>query len=97
MPLSRAEALLDMYSCSPDGITYAYWLCVLGMAEKVREACARGETGRLTRLLDDDVKPLPDEHGRSPLLIAAAAGHIQVCEILLRHNVDVNTPDNIIL
>ncbi|KAK0159927.1 hypothetical protein PV328_007387 [Microctonus aethiopoides] len=64
------------------------------MAEKVREACARGETGRLTRLLDDDVKPLPDEHGRSPLLIAAAAGHIQVCEILLRHNVDVNTPDN---
>lgn len=31
------------------------------MAEKVREACAHGETARLTRLLDDDVKPLPDE------------------------------------
>ncbi|KAK0159713.1 hypothetical protein PV327_010799 [Microctonus hyperodae] len=65
------------------------------MAEKVREACARGETARLTRLLDDDdVKPLPDEHGRSPLLIAAAAGHVEVCQILLRHDVDVNTPDN---
>lgn len=35
------------------------------------------------------------QHGRSPLLIAAAAGHTEVCEILLRHNVDVNTPDNV--
>lgn len=31
------------------------------MAEKVREAAARGETARLARLLGDGVKPLPDE------------------------------------
>lgn len=31
------------------------------MAEKIREASARGEITRLTRLLDDGIKPLPDE------------------------------------
>lgn len=31
------------------------------MAEKVREASARGDATRLARLLDDGVKPLPDE------------------------------------
>ncbi|XP_044014409.1 ankyrin repeat domain-containing protein 6 [Aphidius gifuensis] len=64
------------------------------MAEKVREAAARGETAKLERLLSDDNKPLPDEHGRSPLLIAAAAGHVAACEVLLLHKVDVNATDN---
>ena len=31
------------------------------MAEKVREASARGDATRLARLLDDGAKPLPDE------------------------------------
>lgn len=31
------------------------------MAEKVREASVRGDAPRLARLLDDAVKPLPDE------------------------------------
>lgn len=31
------------------------------MAEKLREAAARGDVARVTRLLDEDVKPLPDE------------------------------------
>lgn len=35
--------------------------CIVGMAEKVREAAARGETAKLERLLNDDNKPLPDE------------------------------------
>lgn len=31
------------------------------MAEKLREAAARGDVARVTRLLDENVKPLPDE------------------------------------
>ncbi|XP_044594129.1 ankyrin repeat domain-containing protein 6 isoform X2 [Cotesia glomerata] len=64
------------------------------MAEKIREAAARGEISRLTRLLDDGIKPLPDEHGRSALFIAAASGQVPACEILIKHGQDVNTPDN---
>lgn len=35
--------------------------CVAGMAEKLREAAARGDVARVARLLDEDIKPLPDE------------------------------------
>lgn len=35
--------------------------CATGMAEKLREAAARGDVARVTRLLDENVKPLPDE------------------------------------
>ena len=31
------------------------------MAEKLREAAARGDVARVARLLDEDIKPLPDE------------------------------------
>lgn len=31
------------------------------MAEKLREAASRGDVVRVTRLLDEDVKILPDE------------------------------------
>ncbi|XP_043274602.1 ankyrin repeat domain-containing protein 6 isoform X2 [Venturia canescens] len=68
--------------------------CVTGMAEKVREASARGDATRLSRLLDDGSKALPDENGRSPLLLAAAAGHVETCEILIGHGIDVNASDN---
>ncbi|XP_057339625.1 ankyrin repeat domain-containing protein 6 isoform X2 [Microplitis mediator] len=64
------------------------------MAEKIREASARGEITRLTRLLDDGIKPLPDEHGRSALFIAAASGQLDASEILIKYGLDVNTPDN---
>lgn len=64
------------------------------MAEKVREASARGDATRLARLLDDGVKPLPDEHGRSPLLLAAAAGQVESCDTLILHGVDINQTDN---
>ncbi|KAG7208504.1 hypothetical protein KM043_014727 [Ampulex compressa] len=65
-----------------------------GMAEKLREAAARGDNARVARLLDEDVKPLPDENGRTPLLLAAAGGHLGVCETLLLRDVDVNAADN---
>ncbi|KAK1120809.1 hypothetical protein K0M31_011015 [Melipona bicolor] len=64
------------------------------MAEKLREAAARGDVARVARLLDEDIKPLPDENGRSPLSLAAAAGHVDVCETLLLRKVDVNAADN---
>ncbi|XP_034949834.1 ankyrin repeat domain-containing protein 6 [Chelonus insularis] len=64
------------------------------MAEKIQEAAARGDTAKLSRLLDEGAKPLPDEHGRSPLLIAAASGHVDACKILILHGVDVNGTDN---
>lgn len=35
--------------------------CAIGMAEKLREAAARGDIARVTRLLDENIKPLPDE------------------------------------
>lgn len=35
--------------------------CATGMAEKLREAAARGDVARVKRLLDENVKPLPDE------------------------------------
>lgn len=31
------------------------------MAEKLREAAARGDVARVARLLDEDIKPLSDE------------------------------------
>ena len=65
-----------------------------GMAEKLREAAARGDAARVARLLDEDIKPLPDENGRSPLLLAASAGHIETCETLLLRETDVNAADN---
>ncbi|XP_076394424.1 ankyrin repeat domain containing protein 6 diego isoform X1 [Megachile rotundata] len=64
------------------------------MAEKLREAAARGDVARVARLLDEDIKPLPDENGRGPLLLAAAAGHLDVCETLLLREIDVNAADN---
>ncbi|XP_015606320.1 ankyrin repeat domain-containing protein 6 isoform X3 [Cephus cinctus] len=64
------------------------------MAEKVREASARGDAVRLARLLDDGIKPLADEHARSPLLLAAAGGHVVCCEILIQRGVDVNAADS---
>ncbi|XP_076163228.1 ankyrin repeat domain containing protein 6 diego isoform X1 [Ptiloglossa arizonensis] len=64
------------------------------MAEKLREAAARGDAGRVSRLLDEDIKPLPDENGRSPLLLAAAGGYVDVCESLLLREIDVNAADN---
>jgi len=39
------------------------------MAEKLREAAARGDVARVTRLLDDNVKPLPDEVGLFNFLV----------------------------
>ncbi|XP_012278218.1 ankyrin repeat domain-containing protein 6 isoform X2 [Orussus abietinus] len=68
--------------------------CVAGMAEKVRDAASRGDAARLERLLDDGVKPLPDEHGRNPLLLAAAGGHQDACNVLLARGADVNAADN---
>ncbi|XP_067216394.1 ankyrin repeat domain-containing protein 6 isoform X2 [Linepithema humile] len=68
--------------------------CAIGMAEKLREATARGDVARVTRLLDENIKPLPDENGRGPLLLAAAGGHVEVCEILLLQGVDVSAADN---
>lgn len=38
-----------------------FYRCVAGMAEKLREAAARGDVARVARLLDEDIKPLPDE------------------------------------
>lgn len=64
------------------------------MAEKLREAAARGDVARVARLLDEDIKPLPDENGRGPLSLAAAAGHVEVCETLLLREVDINAADN---
>ncbi|XP_072763302.1 uncharacterized protein Dgo isoform X1 [Anoplolepis gracilipes] len=64
------------------------------MAEKLREAAARGDVARVTRLLDDNVKPSPDENGRGPLLLAAAGGHVEVCETLLLRGVDVSAADD---
>ncbi|XP_014481855.1 PREDICTED: ankyrin repeat domain-containing protein 6 [Dinoponera quadriceps] len=64
------------------------------MAEKLREAAARGDVARVTRLLDEDIKPLPDENGRGPLLLAAAGGHVEVCETLLLRGVDVSIADD---
>ncbi|XP_020290834.1 ankyrin repeat domain-containing protein 6 isoform X2 [Pseudomyrmex gracilis] len=64
------------------------------MAEKLREAAACGDVARLTRLLDANVKPLPDENGRGPLLLAAAGGHVEACEALLLRGVDVSATDD---
>ncbi|XP_076660567.1 ankyrin repeat domain containing protein 6 diego isoform X2 [Halictus rubicundus] len=64
------------------------------MAEKLCEAAARGDAARVARLLDEDIKPLPDENGRTPLLLAAGAGHVDVCEALLLREIDVNAADN---
>ncbi|XP_046745563.1 ankyrin repeat domain-containing protein 6 isoform X2 [Diprion similis] len=94
MPKTRSEVLLDMFGHADGGITRAYELCVAGMAEKVREASVRGDAQRLARLLDDAVKPLPDEHGRSPLLLAASGGHLDACTTLILHGSDVNAADN---
>ncbi|XP_043517369.1 myotrophin-like, partial [Frieseomelitta varia] len=94
MPRTRAEILLDMYGNAEGGISRAYVICVAGMAEKLREAAARGDVARVARLLDEDIKPLPDENGRGPLLLAAAAGHVDVCETLLLRECDVNAADN---
>lgn len=60
----------------------------------MREAAARGDVARVTRLLDENVKPLPDENGRGPLLLAAAGGHVEVCETLLLQGVDVGAADD---
>lgn len=35
--------------------------CAIGMAEKLREAAAHGDVDRVARLLNENVKPLPDE------------------------------------
>ena len=35
------------------------------------------------------------QHGRSPLLLAAAAGHVESCDILILHGVDINQADNV--
>ncbi|XP_018395696.1 PREDICTED: ankyrin repeat domain-containing protein 6 [Cyphomyrmex costatus] len=63
------------------------------MAEKLREAAAHGDVDRVARLLNENVKPLLDENGRGPLLLAAAGGHVEVCEILLLQGVDVSAAD----
>nr|KAF7438229.1 hypothetical protein H0235_000620 [Vespula pensylvanica] len=64
------------------------------MAEKLREACVRGEAERVARLLDEGIKPQPDENGRSPLLLAAALGHTDVCNALLLREAEVNAADS---
>ncbi|KAL2740526.1 ankyrin repeat domain-containing protein 6 isoform X5, partial [Vespula squamosa] len=65
------------------------------MAEKLREACVRGEAERVARLLDEGIKPQPDENGRSPLLLAAALGHTDVCNALLLREAEVNAADSV--
>ncbi|XP_048507375.1 uncharacterized protein LOC105688466 isoform X3 [Athalia rosae] len=95
MPKTRAELLLDMYARADGGVTRAYELCVAGMAEKVREASLRGDVPRLARLLDDAVKPLPDESGSAPLQRAAAEGHLDVVELLLEHGADIGKQDTV--
>lgn len=35
------------------------------------------------------------QNGRSPLLLAAAAGHVDVCETLLLREIDINAADNV--
>ncbi|XP_011299630.1 ankyrin repeat domain-containing protein 6 isoform X2 [Fopius arisanus] len=64
------------------------------MAEKMRETIARSETGRFARQLVDGVKPGRDEHGRTPLFIAAAAGQNATCELLLLQGLDINAADS---
>ncbi|KYM93112.1 hypothetical protein ALC53_00345 [Atta colombica] len=72
---------------------YSNYRCAIGMAEKLREAAAHGDVDRVACLLNENVKPLPDENGRGPLLLAAAGGHVEVCEILLLQGVDVSATD----
>ncbi|XP_063974684.1 ankyrin repeat domain-containing protein 6 isoform X2 [Diachasmimorpha longicaudata] len=69
--------------------------CVIGMAEKVRQAAARGEIALLARLLSDGIKPLPDESGISPLQKAAAEGHLEVVELLLKYGANISYQDNV--
>ncbi|KAI4500308.1 hypothetical protein M0802_004725 [Mischocyttarus mexicanus] len=78
-------------------VGWVAWLvdwCMSGMAEKLREACVRGEAERVARFLSEGIKPLPDENGRSPLLLAAALGHTEVCNALLLHETEVNAADS---
>lgn len=35
------------------------------------------------------------QNGKSPLLLASAAGHVTTCDILIGHGVDVNAADNV--
>ncbi|KAI4496675.1 hypothetical protein M0804_000485 [Polistes exclamans] len=95
MPRTRAEILLDMYGHASYGISRAYVMCMSGMAEKLREACVRGEAERVARFLGEGIKPLPDENGRSPLLLAAALGHTDVCNALLLRETEVNVADSV--
>jgi len=40
---------------------YSDYRCAIGMAEKLREAAAHGDVDRVACLLNENVKPLPDE------------------------------------
>lgn len=40
---------------------YSDYRCAIGMAEKLREAAAHGDVDRVAQLLNENVKPLPDE------------------------------------
>lgn len=69
------------------------------MAEKLREAAARGDAARVARLLDEDIKPLPDEVSPFPLYCFRFVHETLVARLLQHVNVACLiyfTPDAII-
>ncbi|XP_011640464.1 ankyrin repeat domain-containing protein 6 isoform X3 [Pogonomyrmex barbatus] len=54
------------------------------MAEKLREAAAHGDVDRVVRLLNENVKLLPDEHGNSALHEASWRGYSRTVAILAK-------------
>lgn len=81
---SGGAILIDVESRSPDdGLCAIHRACALGMVDVVDE---------LIRLCADIEST--DPNGRTPLLVAAHAGHPLVIDTLLRCDADPNARDN---
>lgn len=59
--------------------------------EELREAARRGDVARVRALLDAGVKPdSPGRHGMTALIVAAAAGQVEIARLLVERGADVN-------